>query len=79
MPIPKEQWPKRSREELIEILKRHRPELVPFTEEEIEDWLAHVEACGGYEGTDFGSNWALTEEERQAHRSSTDDDEVPFE
>jgi hypothetical protein len=48
------QWPKRSREELIKLLEQHRPELMPFTAEEIKEWLAHVEACGGYEGTAFG-------------------------
>jgi hypothetical protein len=48
------QWPKRSREELISLLENHCPEVLPLTEEQIEGWLAHVEACGGYEGTALG-------------------------
>jgi ribosomal protein S27AE len=54
--------PKRSDEELIEILASHRSDLLPFTPEEIQEWLDHVKACGGYENTAFGGKVGAAEE-----------------
>jgi hypothetical protein len=48
--------PKRSDEELIKIIASHRSDLLPFTPEEIQEWLGHVKACGGYENTALGAN-----------------------
>jgi hypothetical protein len=54
IPIPKKLYPPRSREELAAILLRHCPEAEPLTEQEIDEWVAHCEACGGYENTALG-------------------------
>jgi hypothetical protein len=50
--------PKRSDEDLIKILRDHIGD-EPFgpgktTPEEEAEWLDHVKACGGYEGTAWG-------------------------
>jgi hypothetical protein len=55
-PPPPSPWPRRSREELIALFEDHHPELCPLSEETTEQWLAHVEACGGYEGTALGEH-----------------------
>jgi hypothetical protein len=48
--------PMRSDAELVELLEQHRHELCPLTAEEKQEWLEHVKACGGYEGTALGAS-----------------------